>query len=236
MAGEPYPRVPYAERFRRLATIWPVLVIFFLVIGGIYFGWFTPTEAAAIGAAGTAVIALTRRSLSRRAFVDAMLQMAKSTAMIFLIILGAAALNNFLALSQLPQAAVAFVVEQGFNAWMVLILMLVFYLVLGCFMDSLSMILLTVPIFYPIVTALDFGLPPAEFGLWFGILVLIVVEVGLITPPVGMNLFVINSMSKGTSMGQTFVGVTPFLVSDLVRTIILVAFPSISLFLVQWLY
>jgi C4-dicarboxylate transporter, DctM subunit len=98
------------------------------------------------------------------------------------------------------------------------------------------MILLTIPIFYPIVIALDFGLPPAEFGIWFGILVLIVVEVGLITPPVGMNLFVINSMSKGTSLGQTYAGVTPFLVSDLVRTVILVAFPSISLFLVRWLY
>jgi C4-dicarboxylate transporter DctM subunit len=235
-AGAPYPRVPYADRFRLLVAIWPVLVIFFLVIGGIYFGWFTPTEAAAIGAAGTAIIALGRRSLTGSAFIDAMLQTAKSTAMIFLIILGAAALNNFLALSQLPQAAVAFVTEQRFNPWTVLILMLVFYLVLGCFMDSLSMILLTIPIFYPIVIALDFGLPPAEFGLWFGILVLIVVEVGLITPPVGMNLFVINSMSKGTTLGQTYRGVTPFLVSDLVRTVILVAFPSISLFLVQWLY
>lgn len=236
MAGEPYPRVPYAQRIRLLVTIWPVLLIFFLVIGGIYLGWFTPTEAAAIGAAGTALIAALRKGLTRASFVDAMLQTAKATAMIFLIILGAAALNNFLALSQLPQAAVSFVVEQGFDPWAVLILMLVFYLVLGCFMDSLSMILLTVPIFYPIVTALDFGLPQAEFGLWFGILVLIVVEVGLITPPVGMNLFVINSMSKGTPLAQTFAGVTPFLVSDLVRTVILVAFPSISLFLVRWLY
>jgi C4-dicarboxylate transporter, DctM subunit len=236
LAGERYPRVPYAERFRLLVSIWPVLLIFFLVIGGIYLGWFTPTEAAAIGAAGTAVMALLRGGLSRPAFVDAMLQTAKATAMIFLIILGAAALNNFLALSQLPQAAVSFVIEQGLNPWAVLILMLVFYVILGCFMDSLSMILLTVPIFYPIVVALDFGLPPAEFGLWFGILVLIVVEVGLITPPVGMNLFVINSMSKETTMGQTFAGVTPFLLSDFARTVILVAFPSISLFLVQWLY
>lgn len=236
MAGEPYPRAPYAQRFRLLATIWPVLLIFFLVIGGIYLGWFTPTEAAAVGAVGTGLIALLRGGRNRVTFTDAMLQTAKATAMIFFIILGAAALNNFLALSQLPQAAVRFVVEQDFNAWAVLILMLVFYLVLGCFMDSLSMILLTVPIFYPIVTALDFGLPPAEFGLWFGILVLIVVEVGLITPPVGMNLFVINSMSKGTPLAQTFAGVMPFLVSDFLRTVILVAFPSISLFLVRWLY
>jgi C4-dicarboxylate transporter DctM subunit len=236
LAGQPYPRVSYAQRFRLLASIWPVLLIFFLVIGGIYLGWFTPTEAAAIGAAGTGIIALVRGGLTRKSLTGAMLQTAKATAMIFLIILGAAALNNFLALSQLPQAAVAFVTEQGFNPWVVLILMLVFYLVLGCFMDSLSMILLTVPIFYPIVMALDFGLSPTEFGLWFGILVLIVVEVGLITPPVGMNLFVINSMSKGTTLGQTYAGVLPFLVSDFARTALLVAFPAISLFLVQWLY
>ncbi len=236
MAGAPYPRVPYGQRFKLLFSIWPVLVIFFLVIGGIYLGWFTPTEAAAIGAAGTAIIALVRGGLNRKTFGTAMLQTAKSTAMIFLIVLGAAALNNFLALSQLPQAAVAFVVEQGFSPWAVLVLMLVFYLILGCFMDSLSMILLTVPIFYPIVTALDFGLSPADFSLWFGILVLIVVEVGLITPPVGMNLFVINSMSRGTSLGQTYAGVTPFIISDFVRTVILVAFPPITLFLVHWLY
>lgn len=236
MAGKPYPRVPYGDRLRLLAGIWPVLVIFFLVIGGIYLGWFTPTEAAAIGAAGTALIALFRGGINRSSFLDAMLQTARATAMIFLIILGAAALNNFLALSQLPQAAVSFVVEQGFNAWAVLILMLVFYLVLGCFMDSLSMILLTIPIFYPVVMALDFGLPPADFGLWFGILVLIVVEVGLITPPVGMNLFVINSMSRGTTLGETYAGVLPFIVSDFVRTVVLVAFPAITLFLVHWLY
>ncbi len=236
LAGRPYARVPYRERFLLLARIWPVLVIFFLVIGGIYLGWFTPTEAAAIGAAGTAIVAYARGGFSRNNFVDALLQTAKSTAMIFLIILGAAALNNFLALSQLPQAAVSFVVEQGFNPWMVLILMLAFYLVLGCFMDSLSMILLTIPIFYPIVVALDFGMTPTDFGLWFAVLVLIVVEVGLITPPVGMNLFVINSMSKGTPLAQTYAGVLPFLVSDLLRTVILVAFPAVSLFVVHWLF
>ena len=236
LAGNPYARVPYLERFRLLFSIWPVLLIFFLVIGGIYMGWFTPTEAAAIGAAGTALIAYARKSLSRSALASAFLQTAKSTAMIFLIILGAAALNNFLALSQLPQAAVELVVTQGFNPWAVLIIMLIFYLILGCFMDSLSMILLTIPIFYPIVVALDFGLSPAEFGLWFGILVLIVVEVGLITPPVGMNLFVINSMSRGTKLSETYAGVVPFVISDLVRTALLVAFPAISLFLVQWMF
>jgi C4-dicarboxylate transporter DctM subunit len=235
-AGAPYPRVPYGQRFMLLVSIWPVLLVFFLVIGGIYFGWFTPTEAAAIGAAGTGIIALLRGGFTKGKFTESMLRMASATAMIFLIILGAAALNNFLALSQLPQAAVAFVTEQGFNPWMVLVLILLLYLVLGCFMDSLSMILLTVPVIYPIVTALDFGLPPQEFGLWFGILILIVVEVGLITPPVGLNLFIINSMARGTPLSETYRGVIPFVLSDVIRTTILVLFPPITLFLVQLLY
>ena len=235
-AGTPYPRVPYAERFKQLGRIWPAPLIFVLVIGGIYTGVFTPTEAAAVGALGTGLIAIFNRTFTWPAFRTAMIQMATGTGMIFMIILGAAALNNFLALSQLPQVAAAFVTEQGFNPWLVMTLILIMYLILGGPMDSLSMILLTIPVVYPVTLALDFGLSHEEFSIWFGILTLIVVEVGLISPPVGMNLFVINSMSKGTTMGQTFRGVTPFLISDLVRTIILVAFPSISLFLVQWLY
>ncbi len=235
-AGKPYPRIPYGERFRLLLRIWPVLFVFFLVMGGIYFGWFTPTEAAAIGAAGTGIIAFLQGGFTRKVFSRSILQMASATAMIFLIILGAGALNNFLALSQLPQAASAFVTSQGFNPWMVLTLILLMYLVLGCFMDSLSMILLTVPVLWPVVTALDFGLSPSEFGLWFGIIILIVVEVGLITPPVGMNLFIINSMARGTPLGETYRGVLPFVVSDVVRTTLLVVFPPISLFLVRLLY
>lgn len=235
-AGAPYPRVPYAERFKLLLSIWPVLLVFFLVIGGIYLGWFTPTEAAAIGAAGTGIIALLNGGFKRGTFTASILQMARTTGMIFIIVLGAAALNNFLALSQLPQAAAAFVVDQGFNPWVILILVLLFYLVLGCFMDSLSMVLLTVPVIYPIVTALDFGLSPDEFAAWFGILILIVVEVGLITPPVGLNLFVINTMSKDTPLSHTYRGVLPFVMADMVRTGILILFPPITLFLLRLLY
>ncbi|HQZ12738.1 MAG TPA: TRAP transporter large permease [Devosia sp.] len=235
-AGTAYPRVPYGERFRQLGRIWPAPLIFILVIGGIYTGIFTPTEAAAVGAVGTGLIALLSRQLTWKTFVTSMVQMATGTGMIFMIILGAAALNNFLALSQLPQVAAAFVTEQGFNPWVVMTFILIMYLILGGPMDSLSMILLTIPVVYPVALALDFGLTPEEFSIWFGVLTLVVVEVGLISPPVGMNLFVINSMSKGTSMGQTFLGVTPFLISDLIRTVILVAFPTISLFLVRWMF
>jgi len=215
---------------------WPVMAVFLLVIGGIYAGIFTPTEAAAVGAAGTGVIAWACRGLDRKRLIDACLATATSTAMIFLIVLGAAALNTFLALSQVPQVSAGWVAAQGFNPWVVLVIVLVFYMIMGCFMDSLSMILLTVPIIYPMMSVLDFGLTPDEFGIWFGIIVLIVVEVGLITPPVGMNLFIINSMAPETRLSETYRGVIPFVASDLIRTAILVMFPPITLWLVWVLY
>ena len=230
------PRLPYRERFAALVDVWPVLLVFVAVVGGIYFGWFTPTEGAAVGAAGTGLIALLNGGLTRKTFIESVLGTASATAMIFFIVFGAAMYNSFLALSQLPQEAAAYISGQGFNPWTVLVAILILYLLLGCVMDSLSMILLTIPIFFPIVTALDYGLGPEEFAIWFGILVLIVVEVGLITPPVGMNLFVINSMSRETPILATYRGVTPFVISDIVRTAILTLFPIISLFMVRWLY
>jgi C4-dicarboxylate transporter DctM subunit len=230
------PRQPYGVRFKALFDVWPVLLVFFLVVGGIYFGWFTPTEAAAIGAAGTGLIAFVNGGLTAKTFIDSVLATAIATGMIFFIVFGASMYNGFLALSQVPQELAAVIVEAAFNPWIVLVFILLVYLVLGCVMDSLSMILLTIPIFFPIVSALDYGLGPEEFAIWFGIIVLIVVEVGLITPPVGMNLFVINSMAKDTPISATYRGVTPFVISDLARTVILVLFPSISLFLVGWLY
>ncbi len=288
------PRVSYPERLRALVDVWPVLVVFLLVVGGIYLGWFTPTEGAAVGALGTGLIAFFAGGLTRGTLFESFYVTARSTAMIFFIVLGAAFYNGFLALTHLPQEAAAWVGASGFSPWFVLVLILVFYLLLGCLMDSLSMILLTVPIFWPIVQELDFGLvnmvdlqsarmadlvasgkeiPAAllaeaqgllasgqelsremarELGLrrvsqgaltrlnieqtaiWFGILVLIVVEVGLITPPVGMNLFVINSMNRETPIVETYKAVLYFVASDLIRVAILVAFPVITLMLLPW--
>lgn len=229
-------RIPYRDRFLALIDIWPVLVVFFLVVGGIYLGWFTPTEAASIGAAGTMIIALANRGLTRQNFVDSILTTASNTAMIFIIILGAGFYNSFLALTQVPQEISSFVIEQSFSPWLVLIVILGLYFVFGCFMDSLSMILLTIPIFFPIISELDFGLSPEETAIWFGILVLIVVEVGLITPPVGMNLFVINTMDRTTRLIDTYKAVMPFVASDITRTAILIAFPGITLFLLRMFY
>jgi len=230
------PPAPYAERFSALVGVWPVLAVFLIVVGGIYRGIFTPTEAAAIGAFGTGLIALFNGGLTWKTLSRSILSTASSTAMIFMIVLGAAVFNGFLALSQLPQTAAAYVGEAGLSPWTVLAIIIVFYLIFGCVMDSLSMILLTIPIFFPIISILDFGMTPEELALWFGILVLIVVEVGLITPPVGMNLFVINAMAQDVPIVRTYAGVSPFVISDLVRVVILVLFPGITLGLVRLLY
>jgi C4-dicarboxylate transporter DctM subunit len=227
------PPMPMKERWSATAKVWPVLVIFLTVVGGIYTGLFTPTEGAAIGAFGTGLAAWFAGGLNRKTLLGAVLGTAMATGMIFMIVLGAGLYNTFLALSQLPQETAQLVAGSGLNPWLVLVGILVIYVVLGCFMDSLSMILLTIPVFFPIVTVLDFGLTPEEFAIWFGILVLIVVEVGLITPPVGMNLFVINSMAKDIPIMHTYRAVLPFVASDLVRTAILVAFPAITLFVLR---
>jgi len=221
--------IPYAERFRALAAVWPVLLVFVAVVGGIYGGVFTPTEGAAVGALGTGVIAWANGGLTWQSLIDSFTDTAKSSAMIFFIILGAGFYNGFLARTRLPQELSSWVVELGAAPIVVLALILLLYLVLGCFMDSLSMILLTVPIFFPVITALDFGMSAEHVAIWFGILVLIVVEVGLITPPVGMNLFVINAMDRDTPMGETYRAVLYFVVSDLLRVAVLMAFPVITL-------
>ena len=286
------PPVPYSERMVALFNVWPVLLVFALVVGGIYGGLFTPTEGAAVGALGTGLIAFANKGLNFKELLGSFTATARSTAMIFFIVLGAAFYNGFLAVTQVPQTAAGWVVEQGFSPWTVLIIILVFYLLLGCLMDSLSMILLTIPIFYPIISVLDFGMVDfvsmqhdmirdaikagagaevspevldqikallaqgvevprqlaaeldvrltearanaigAEYtALWFGILVLIVVEVGLITPPVGMILFIINAMDRSTPIIETYKGVLYFITSDIVRVALLILFPSITLFL-----
>jgi len=225
--------VSMRDRWRLTVQIWPVLLIFLAVVGGIYTGLFTPTEGAAVGAFGTGLIAWISGGLNAGTLRYCIYGTAIATGMIFMIVLGASFYNTFLALSQLPQEMAQWVIGLGMSPWLVLATVLMVYLLLGCVMDSLSMILLTIPIFFPMIMGLDFGMSPDETAIWFGILVLIVVEVGLITPPVGMNLFVINNMAKDTPILQTYRGVTPFVISDLIRTVILAAFPSITLFVLR---
>ncbi|MEY3003212.1 MAG: hypothetical protein RLZZ491_388 [Pseudomonadota bacterium] len=286
-------RVPYPDRLRALVQIWPVIAVFGLVVGGIYAGWFTPTEGAAVGVAGMGLLACLRGRMSWALFREAVLSTAVSSAMIFFIILGAKLYNSFLALTQLPQDVSLWVASQGFAPLTVLVVILLIYLIMGCVMDSLSMILLTIPIFWPVMAGLDFGLinlidmqtarlaqgiadgvamapdllaaaqakladgialgrdefralglrPVTEAmqadanttltAIWFGILVLIVVEVGLITPPVGMNLFIINALDKTTPITATYRAVLWFVTSDIIRVALLVACPGITLFLLR---
>ena len=227
------PRVSTAEQFRKTRAVIPVLIIFILVIGGIYSGAFSPTAAAAVGAAGTGIIALSKKALTMQALKDSLLSAGKTAAMIFFIILAARVYNSFLSAANVPQTLAEFFVNASLNPWLILVGMLLLYLVLGMVMDSLAMIFLTVPIFVPIIYGLDFGIPPSEVGIWFGILVLMSAEIGLITPPVGLNLFVINALARGVAIGETYRGALPFILSDIIRIGILVAFPAITLLLVR---
>jgi TRAP-type C4-dicarboxylate transport system permease large subunit len=203
------------------------------VIVGIYGGWANPTEAAAIGAAACGVLALTTGGMRWKGVVASLLGTAQATAMIFLVLLGADMLNTALALSQMPVELAAWVKGSGLSPILVMVAILAIYIALGCVMDSLAMILLTIPIFYPVVMGLDFGLGDTDKSLWFGILALMVVEIGLVHPPVGMNVFIINRLAGDVPLVETFKGVLPFLASDLVRIVLLLLFPSISLVLVH---
>ncbi|XHY18633.1 C4-dicarboxylate TRAP transporter large permease protein DctM (plasmid) [Pseudoseohaeicola sp. NH-UV-7] len=239
-------RVPYRERLRTLGATWPVIVIFGLTMGGIVGDWnwarpgpqalFTPNEAAAFGAVATGFYGIVMGRLDCAGLLGAFLETAKATAMIFLILLGAEVLKGFLALTRAPDMLADWVLSAGYSPIMVLSIMLICYLIFGCVMDSLSMILLTIPIFLPVIEVLDFGMSAEETAIWFGILALIVVEVGLITPPVGMNLFIINGVARDIPISHTYRGVAPFVMSDLVRVVILVAFPPITLWLVKVMF
>jgi tripartite ATP-independent transporter DctM subunit len=218
------------ERIAAILETWPVILIFVVVIGGIYGGYFTPTEAAAVGTLATAFVAWRSGGLSKRGFLECVYGTSQATAMIFLILLGADIMNVFLALTQMPAELAKWVIGLGLSPLLVMLVIIIIYLFLGCIMDSLSMLLLTIPIFFPIIMGLDFwGLDPEGKAIWFGIIALMVVEIGLITPPVGMNVYIISSMAKETSMKETFIGIIPFLASDIMRIALIVFVPSVAL-------
>jgi len=227
-AGDRVPRQEFIEATVRVA---PVLAIFVVVIGGIYFGFFNPTPAAAVGVFMVTAFGLARRTVGWPQLRTARLDTAKTSGMIYLILLGAQLLNIFMARGGVPQAAAAMMANSGLPPMAILILLIIALIFLGCLMDSLSMILLAIPFFWPVVSALDFGMSVADLKVWFGILALVLVELGLITPPVGMNVFVINAMARDVPMSRTFLGVMPFFVAELFRVALLVIFPSLSLWL-----
>jgi len=212
----------------------PIAAIFVLVFGGIYGGLFTPTEGAAVGAAATFVAALARREITWAKFRQCFYATAETSAMIFMIFLGADLMNSALALTQLPGQLAAVVQGWGLSPLVVVAVIMLFYVVLGSVMDELSMILLTIPIFFPLVMGLDFGMPQESVAIWFGIMVLMTVGFGMLAPPVGLNVYVVNSLARDIPISESYRGVLPFLVSDTLCTLLLLGFPSISLWLVKY--
>jgi C4-dicarboxylate transporter DctM subunit len=227
--GPPGERTSWAGRWRALRDVWAVLTLFLVVIGGMYGGIFTPTEGAGVGAFGGFVFALARRTLNWTILWEILVESAQTTAMLFTIVIGASIFSGFINFTTMPTDLQAFVTHFQVAPIMVIIVICLIYVVLGCAMESLSMMLLTVPIFFPLVQALGFD------PVWFGILIVCVIEISLITPPVGMNVFVLSSVLPDVPTGQIWKGVTPFIVADIVRLAILIAFPVITLFLPQLL-
>jgi C4-dicarboxylate transporter, DctM subunit len=217
------------------SSILPAIMIAIIVVGGIYGGIFTPTEGAAVGAIAMLAVALLSGKLSKSDVMEALRQTAETSGMIFIILLGAEVFGAFLSLSRLPTMAADMISTSGLSPYVVIVGMMLFYILLGAVMDELAMILITLPVFFPVVQALDFGMLPDDVAIWFGILVLIVVGIGLTAPPIGLNVFVISAIAKGVPITATYRGVLPFIVADIIRLSLILAFPSLTLWLVRLL-
>jgi C4-dicarboxylate transporter, DctM subunit len=228
--------VPAAALLAAALRVWPIVLIFMVVFGGIYGGLFTATEGAAIGTVLTFAITLLRREMDAAKLAAAVRTTAQTSGMIFLIFIGADMINASLALSQLPAQLAQIVAQLQITPVVVMAGIMVFYVFLGCVMDEMSMILLTVPTLFPVIMGMDFmGLAPGDKALWFGILILTVCEIGMIFPPVGLNVYIMNGLAKDVPMAETYKGVVPFLVTDGIRLGLLIAFPVLSLWLVHYL-
>jgi C4-dicarboxylate transporter DctM subunit len=215
----------WPERVAALRLVWAPLVLFVFVIGGLYGGFFTPTEAGGVGATGAFLLGALRGKLDRAKTREALLQATRTAAAVFTVLIGALLFGYFLTITQTPQKLTEFLVGLGVGRYGVLALIMLMYLALGCLMDAMAMIILTVPIIFPVVTALGFD------PIWFGVIIVMTVELGLIHPPVGMNVFVIKSVVKDVSFTTIFKGVLPFVATDMIRLVILIAFPMIALWL-----
>jgi C4-dicarboxylate transporter, DctM subunit len=219
------PRVGWKERLASLRDVWAALALFIFVIGGLYGGLFTPTEAGGVGACGAFLISIARRRLTPAGVLESLLQATRTAAAVFTILIGALLFGYFLTVTQTPQKVTEFLTSLGVGRYGVLALIMLMYLALGCLMDAMAMIILTVPILFPVVTALGFD------PIWFGIIIVMTVELGLIHPPVGMNVFVIKTAVHEVSFTTIFKGVLPFIAADMLRLVMLIGFPQIALYL-----
>ena len=219
------PKTYFREKLTALSKTWEVVLLFLIVIGGIYRGIFTPTEAAGIGAFGAFMFSLIKRRLSRETFIESLSSTVTTTAMIFVIILGAMFFGYFLSVTRIPFELAGFVAGLPVSRYLILALVLIVFLALGCVIDTMAIVLLTVPIFFPLVVELGFD------PIWFGIIVVRVTEMGLITPPVGLNVFIIKGVAPDIPIGTIFRGIFPFLIADACEVILLIALPQLALFL-----
>jgi len=235
-AGPRGERVPWPQRWRALAGVWATLLLFAIVIGGIYSKAFTPGEAAGVGATGAFLIALGTRKLNWNMLVEILIDTARTSAVLFTILIGAVIFAEFVNRAGLPEGLSAIVSGQGLSPYTVLAMILIVYIILGCVLESLSMLLLTIPVFVPIVLGLDLGMSVDEKKIWFGIIAVIVTEISLITPPVGLNVFVLGSVLPDVKTGTIFKGVTPFWIVDIVRLALLLLVPWFALVLPTWFY
>jgi tripartite ATP-independent transporter DctM subunit len=219
------PKASWGERVDSIKGVWATLLLFGFVIGGLYGGMFTATEAAGAGAGGAFIIGVIRRRLSGKQILKCLLETTRTTAAVFTILIGALLFGYFLTITQTPQKVTAFLTGLGIGNYGVLTLILIMYLLLGCLMDALAIVILTVPIIFPLVKEMGFD------PIWFGIIIVMTVELGLIHPPVGMNIFVIKSVLEDIKISTIFVGVIPFIITDIIRLIILVMFPALATWL-----
>lgn len=219
-----------AEKLAALSGVWGTLLLFAIVMGGIYAGVFTPTEAAGIGAGGAFVIALSRRALTIASLLDILVDTARTTTSLFAVLIGALIFSNFINRAGFPDDLLNLVTDANLAPLAVIFMILLIYVLLGCVLESLSMLLLTVPMFFPLVESLGYNL------VWFGIVVVVVTEISLITPPVGLNIFVLSSVLPDVNTGTVFRGVTPFWCADIIRLLLITLIPTLSLFLPQLLY
>jgi C4-dicarboxylate transporter, DctM subunit len=219
------PRHSWKERLVGLRDIWAMLLLFVFVIGGLYGGLFTPTEAGGVGATGALIIGVLRGKLDGLQIRRSLLQAVRTAAAVLTVLIGALLFGYFLTVTQTPQKVTAFLTALGFGRYGVLALIMLMYIALGCLMDSLAMIILTIPIIFPVIVQLGFD------PIWFGVIIVMTVELGLIHPPVGMNVFVIKSVVQEVTFSTIFRGVLPFILTDLIRLVILIAFPILALWL-----
>jgi C4-dicarboxylate transporter DctM subunit len=219
------PRSSWKERLAGVRGVWATLLLFVFVIGGLYGGLFTPTEAGGVGASGALIIGFLRGRLGRAEIRRSLLQATRTAAAVFTVLIGALLFGYFLTVTQTPQNITNFLTGLGIGRYGVLTLIMAMYVVLGCLMDALAMVILTVPIIFPVVKELGFD------PIWFGVIVVMTVELGLIHPPVGMIVFVIKSVVQDIDFSTIFKGVIPFIITDLCRLAILIAFPAIALYL-----